>query len=226
LTAARVEHLPVRRTARLAVLGAATPALREIWIVCHGYAQLAPRFIRRFRPIAAPERLIVAPEALNRFYLDGAAKAAGPDAAVGATWMTSEDRATDIHDYVAYLDAVHAHVFARVERGAVRFVALGFSQGCATVCRWAAATYHQTDHVVLWSSGLPPELEPAPALFGGARLTLVNGRADRAVPPAAVEAQLDRLRGGGRAVEHREYDGGHDIDAAALVALAADVAVP
>ena len=39
-------------------------ALREVWIVLHGYQQLARRFLRRFQPIAEPGRRIVAPEAV------------------------------------------------------------------------------------------------------------------------------------------------------------------
>ncbi|MDE3054320.1 MAG: phospholipase, partial [Gemmatimonadota bacterium] len=83
-------HLRVRRTARFHSLGEFGPGVREIWIACHGYGQLAGRFLRHFRAAAHPERLIVAPEALSRFYLDNALPH-GPDARVGATWMTRED---------------------------------------------------------------------------------------------------------------------------------------
>jgi hypothetical protein len=38
-------HLTVRRTARYHVLGDAAEAIREVWIVCHGYGQLAAEFI-------------------------------------------------------------------------------------------------------------------------------------------------------------------------------------
>jgi predicted esterase len=219
---AGIRHLAVRRTARIAVLGTAGPGVREAWIACHGYAQLAPRFIRRFEPIATPERLIVAPEGLNRFYLEGASKAAGPDAAVGATWMTSEDRSADIADYTAYLGAVHDQLFAEVDRARARLVVLGFSQGCATVCRWAATTRVAIDRIILWSGPLPPELEPRPDLFRGARLTFVTGLQDAHVTAAAVAAQGRRMAAGGLEYEIVHHAGGHDIDGATLAALAAD----
>ena len=44
--------------------------VRSVWLVLHGYRQLADRFVARFEPVASPERLIMAPEGLNRFYLD------------------------------------------------------------------------------------------------------------------------------------------------------------
>jgi predicted esterase len=222
----RFEHLPVRRTARLAMLGHASHAVRQVWIVCHGYAQLASRFVRRFEPIAGPTRLIVAPEALNRFYLEGASKAAGPDSPVGATWMTSDDRETDIADYLAYLDAVHARVFEQVDRAAVRLVVLGFSQGCATASRWVASGTASPDRVVLWSGALPPELALAPTLFGDAALTFVTGRADPLIPEAAVAAHAAKLREAGRPFERRGHAGGHDIDGATLRALADEMEQP
>jgi hypothetical protein len=97
----------VLRTARYATLGRLDESVREVWIVCHGYAQLAGRFIERFRCIAAPHRLIVAPEALSRFYTERGSGFHGPASQIGATWMTSEDREAEIQDYVAYLDALH-----------------------------------------------------------------------------------------------------------------------
>ena len=77
-----------------------------MWVVCHGYRQLARRFIREFQGIAGAERRIVAPEGLSRFYLDEEGGPHGPEARVGATWMTREDRIAEIDDYVAYLDAL------------------------------------------------------------------------------------------------------------------------
>src|SRR2546427_10238453 len=127
-------HLSVARTARYFTLGEISPGVREVWFVCHGYGQLAGRFLRHFEPLADGTRLLVAPEALSRFYLEGTT---GParERKGGATWMTSEDRLSEIDDYVRYLDALHAEGFARVERGAVTRPLLGFSQAPATACR-------------------------------------------------------------------------------------------
>ncbi|MDQ6717353.1 MAG: hypothetical protein M3Z17_03270, partial [Gemmatimonadota bacterium] len=111
-----LKNIVVPRTARYAVLGEPGPDLKEVWVVCHGYAQLAQRFIERFRSIASIERLIVAPEALSRFYADRGGGFHGPSSQVGASWMTSEDRESEITDCIAYLDAVHDEVFSVVSR--------------------------------------------------------------------------------------------------------------
>ena len=71
----------------------------------------------------------MAPEGLSRFYLDaGAGK-------VGASWMTKEDRAHEIEDYLSYLEQVRAAIIPPVP-----LTILGFSQGVATAARWAVAT--------------------------------------------------------------------------------------
>jgi hypothetical protein len=55
-------------------------------------------FIQKFKELASENTLIVAPEALSRFYLNGFS------GRVGATWMTKEARDTEILDYLNYLN--------------------------------------------------------------------------------------------------------------------------
>src|SRR5206468_1825615 len=123
-------HIRVARTARYETLGSETTA-REVWFVLHGYGQLAASFIQAFSVLDDGTRLIVAPEALNRFYLVGVDSGAAAERPVGATWMTREDRDAEIADYVEYLDALAAQVLGAVRRGErpPRVIVLGFSQG-------------------------------------------------------------------------------------------------
>ena len=67
----REHHLPVTRTARFYTLGPPSGAPKQLWIACHGYGQLAARFISHFAVIDDGSRVIAAPEALSRFYLGG-----------------------------------------------------------------------------------------------------------------------------------------------------------
>jgi hypothetical protein len=60
----RTFHFPVTRTARYCALGEEGPPVRELWLACHGYGQLAPAFVAGLGAIASPRRLILAPEAL------------------------------------------------------------------------------------------------------------------------------------------------------------------
>ena len=214
-------HLAVRRTARVLALGAPGPALREVWIACHGYGQLARRFLQRFQSLADDTRLILAPEALNRFYLDGGTGPHGPDARIGATWMTREDRLVDIEDCISYLDAVHDDVFARVDAASVTLHVLGFSQGTATVARWAARTTARIDRLILWAGTLPPELDVTPDTFRGARLTFVLGDRDPFAAPAHVSALRERVESAGIPFELMRFEGGHEIDPRTLLRLSA-----
>src|SRR5262245_15500856 len=85
--------ITVPRTARYYTLGSMHGFPRELWFVCHGFGQLAERFVKRFAPIDDGTRLIVAPEAHNRFYLDPLPERRNQEnPRVGATWMTREFR--------------------------------------------------------------------------------------------------------------------------------------
>lgn len=203
-------YLRVQRTARIVLLGTPGPGVRELWICCHGYGQLATGFAHRLSALAAPHRLVAVPEALNRFYRDDHGGVHGPDHPVGATWMTREERLREIDDYCAYLDDVHAHFAAQLP-DCEHVCALGFSQGSQTAARWAARTDRRIDYVVLWGAGLPQEIAPAQGMFKGARLTLVAGERD-----GFAAAGLDRLTGEldatGVAYRLERFSGGHRLD--------------
>jgi len=213
-------HLHVSRTARYYVDGALDGAVRDLWIACHGYGQLAGEFLGDCASLRAAGRAIVAPEGLSRFYFEGGFH--GPGSKVGATWMTREDRLAEIEDYVAYLDALHDEVFARVERKAAKLTVLGFSQGTATVSRWVAAGRVKPDRVILWGGLLPPDLDLNAAKDALTRLelVLVAGRRDRFVDDAKLSAQVAELERVGIAARAVRYSGGHRLNGEILAELA------
>jgi len=199
------------RSARYFTLGSPQHAA-DVWLVCHGYGQLASRFLERFRPLEAERRCIVAPEGLSRFYLTDSPA----ERRVGASWMTREDRLHEIDDYVRYLDGVYAKV---VPRNA-RVTALGFSQGTATVCRWTAFGTSRVDRLIVWGGEVPPDLDLAEARIAerlrAARLTLVYGTRDQFFTPKIVAATEERLRANQIGYELLPFEGGHEIDEAIL----------
>jgi len=214
-----VHHLRVERSARYWTLGEPGDAGSDVWIVLHGYGQLARRFLRRFEVLAGPSRLVVAPEALSRFYIGSGEGRHGRDALVGATWMTREDREAEIRDYVAYLD----EVAAAVVRDEQRLTVLGFSQGVATAWRWV--TYGAAPglrRVVAWAGTLPPDLDldRSKLAVGRADVVLVSGELDRTVPSGVTEEGASRLRSAGMDCRVVRHSGGHDIDEATLLKLA------
>jgi predicted esterase len=202
-------------------VGTAGPDLREVWFVCHGYGQLAQYFLRHFEPLDDGTRLMVAPEALSRFYL-GSTTGSHVNARIGATWMTREDRLHEIQDYVAYLDAVHQRVLADLHDTSVRTLALGFSQGVATVCRWAAMGKAALDELVLWAERPPPDLDLARTAerFRRLRLRLIYGVGDPYLQPGDVAEQRARLDQHGIPYEVLTYQGGHELDAPTLRRIA------
>jgi predicted esterase len=206
-------RLPVTRTARYLTAGPDPADASEVWFALHGYGQLARRFARALRPLATGSRLLVVPEALSRFYRDGAT------GSIGASWMTREDRTTEIADYVAFLDAVLAAVAPPADCPSV---ILGFSQGAATACRWVTTGGVRPGRLILWSGGLPPDLSwpAAAARLRRTRVTFVNGRDDAGLAPSEIRQQCERLRAHDVEADERWFAGGHVIDRGTLVELA------
>jgi len=95
------KHITVSRTARYFTLGELSQSTKDIWIVLHGHRQLAGDFINIFNELAVEGSFIIAPEGLMRLYIKG------DYGDVGASWMTKEDRESDINDYVKYLDKLY-----------------------------------------------------------------------------------------------------------------------
>jgi predicted esterase len=216
------QHLSVRRTARLATIGARSTAARDVWVVCHGFGHLARTFIQPFKAIEREDRLIVAPEALNRYYLDTSLKPHGPDSKIGATWMTREDRENEITDYVAYLDDVCDWVFAEVPYATAKLTVLGFSQGVATVARWLARGRTRADNVILWGGALPDDI-PAGAIkkaLSGRAVTVVAGSTDEFATPERVKLAVAALEKEGVTPKMLSFEGGHVIDGDTLVSIA------
>jgi predicted esterase len=214
-------HIEVPRTARYVTLGPDRGAT-DIWLACHGYGQLARFFARHFAPLASDTRLIIVPEALNRFYIENPG-GDHRDARVGATWMTRDDRLAEIEDYVRYLNAVLAASVPAGDLARAKVTALGFSQGVATVCRWAARGTPKVSRLVLWGEKLPPDLDltAAAPVLRALDLIRVAGEEDPATPPDVLAADSARLDAHG--IPHRTitFPGGHRLDAGVLLRLAA-----
>ncbi len=208
--APHTHHLRVERTARYFTLGAENADVRAIWFVLHGYGQLAGRFVRFFADVATAGALVVAPEALNRFYLTSPENVPARDRPVGATWMTREDRESEISDYVEYLDALYDEI---TSTRPVPVTALGFSQGAATATRWLINGRSRLEHLVLWGGTMPPETDFArsAARLRDTRITLVAGTRDQYISDEVVAAERTRLETAGVACEVIRFDGGHVI---------------
>jgi len=207
--------LQVLRTARYYDLG--DPKGSRLWYAFHGYGQLALGFAAVFSKVASPGIRLLVPEALSRFYLDGEGREHGSTDRVGASWMTREDRLSEIHDYLGYMDQLAERVEETTPEPKER-VALGFSQGVHTAARWVALGKHPPSRLIAWGAPLPRDL-PLPELgvrLRGVPIVLVHGTTDSAFGPLAARAELDRLEAAGLAVVHRSHPGGHRLSRALI----------
>ena len=208
------------KTARYVVLGPEDGPVDEVWVACHGYGQLATYFGRHLRAVERPGRLVVVPEALNRFYVSrGDTRTADR---VGASWMTREERETDIADILRYLDDVFVAACARADADPRRvpLVGFGFSQGAATVARWLAwsplvgARERRAERLVLWGGALPHDFDldaPAPWLHQ-TEVVLVAGDRDPLATPARVIQQERALAAAGVPYRTVSFAGEHRLN--------------
>jgi poly(3-hydroxybutyrate) depolymerase len=187
-------------------LGTPGPEVRQFWIVCHGYAQLASEFLENFRLLEHEKAFVVAPEGLNHFYRKGF------DGPIGANWMTRHERLSEISDYAGYLQDLYNCYVPQLPAD-VRIILLGFSQGTATVCRWMLEKKPQFHDLLLWA-GLPPEdLDYAAHkdYLASKKLYLLYGTHDPFLTPDRMNTVQEIEDKNGIDFGERPFEGGHEI---------------
>ncbi|WP_048921232.1 alpha/beta hydrolase [Rufibacter radiotolerans] len=210
MTSATHHTLQVPRTAHLHQLGSLSAETKHLWVVCHGYGQLARYFIRHFEGVADAQTVVIAPEALSRFYLNGFS------GRVGATWMTKEERLSEIEDYIAYLNMVRQTAMAKAPEATLHV--LGFSQGAATVCRWLAQANWPVAELILWAGVFPEDMELATVehTLAHTKLTYVYGLQDKMVTPERLQEQLAKIAKAGLQPNLITFQGIHELNAQVL----------
>ena len=202
-------HITVPRTARYHAIGDPSSAA-VIWIVLHGYGGLARFFLNQFEGLEL-DKYIVAPEGLSRFYLDKA------HTRVGAAWMTREDREYEMADQLTHLDQLATHVSAQCPAG-IPINCLGFSQGVATACRWAANGNTTVKRLVLWGGSMPPELDNDKLLdhWRELHVDLVHGDGDDIVPESVLLQSQAKLRAANVSFGTTIFNGAHELEKVTL----------
>lgn len=215
---AQSHHISVRKTARYFTLGTLSPATRDIWFVVHGYGQLAEYFIRHFRGLDDGTRYVVAPEGLSRFYVKEWTR-------VGASWITKEDRESEIEDYLVYLNSLKDHIMEELEhnggkRENVRVWTLGFSQGVTTLTRWILRGGLRPDRLVCWAGGFPAEIDLAAQkdLFERMKTTFVIGTEDEFITPEVLAKQQATIAEAGLHIDFVSFEGAHVMNTEVLSA--------
>ncbi|MFK7924796.1 MAG: alpha/beta hydrolase [Bacteroidia bacterium] len=202
--------LKTTRTARISVLGKFDDEVQECWIVMHGYRQLASRFIRQFSAFSTPQRVIVAPEGLSRFYL------ADQRPHVGASWMTREDREHEIEDQLQYLENLYAHLREQLPSN-VRWHLFGFSQGVATVWRWLLKGSINPSSLTICCGILPEESNyELETKLKGIALCNIYALNDEFIPVGKAKAHAELLANTYPKTEVLAIEGPHKLHAEML----------
>lgn len=165
-------HITYQHAAPYYRLNSFTSKTKRVWVVFHGYGQLAKFFIRKFEGLDPETNVVIAPQGLSKYYLEGFS------GRVGASWMTKEDRLTDIANQYAYIDRVLEEETMNVE--GVALIYFGFSQGVATMCRYAAHAQVPFHQMIIWAGTFPPELDALDFSFmaGTEAVKYFTGRQD------------------------------------------------
>ena len=187
-------------------VGLTTDQTQEIWLIFHGYAQLAEEFIHSFSQLNKAENVLIFPQGLSKFYLKGVGNK------IGANWMTSHERQIDIRNYLAYLDELFEHE-VKPHLHELTLNILGFSQGGHTASRWINHSKIRYNKLILWGSGLAHEInkhDVQQAFSMGKNLLVIVDR-DRFIPASKLEKAKRKYSAIGFEYELLEYHGDHDI---------------
>ena len=194
------EHLiKTTRTARYYTRG--NNDGKYLWIACHGYGERASNFIKNFE-ILGDEHLVIAPEGLSRFYKEGFY------GDVVTSWMTKEMRLYEIEDHRVFLD----QILNKFYDGKKKLILFGFSQGVATVLRWAANSAVIADAIVIYAGSMPPDIDYKNARhIKKGQVILAYGDKDKFINEEAVQQQLKMLEEGEVQYELARFEGKHRV---------------
>jgi len=143
------KQFTVERQLRYSVFPESPQKGKHLVIALHGYGQLIEFFGKKFEQLGS-EFVIVCPEGMHRFYLEGTS------GRVGASWMTREWREQDIIENIEILNKLIGNIVH--ELNPKKITVIGFSQGVATAARWLNSTTLPIDRFIAWAGVFPPDL--------------------------------------------------------------------
>lgn len=201
------KNFSVQKTARYFLSGE-NKSPKFLIFVLHGYGMPAYNFLQEFEELRNEETLIISPEGLSRFYTKGFY------GNIGASWMTSEDRENEINDYVNYLDEVYNEVLSNLDSKPEKIIFLGFSQGGATVTRWAVIGKSEPDILIIHSSNIPKDIDVNVLKEKSHRMKIhcVYGDEDKAVRKENFESSIKLLEEKNINFTTHNFHGGHEVN--------------
>ncbi len=188
------------------------PTTTTVWLVCHGYGQLAKYFIRRFDCLDPHQHYVIAPQGLSKFYLDEKYEK------VGACWLTKEDRTMELENQLHYIDQVWQTEKEQANKIGININELtinilGFSQGCAAACRWSVSRQIPFRNLLVWAGLLPKEITALDWQFltPDTAVYMLLGRQDEFYQLLNFEEELRRVQTLLPTLRVIYFDGGHEV---------------
>ena len=204
-----MEHsIEISKKARWFHIGEVPQEGKEVIIVLHGYGQHPAYMLSGLRRLEHKGRAICAPEGLSRFYVKGF------DGKVGASWMTRDDRTSEINDHLAYLNKWWNSL--NIDE-AVSVTLIGFSQGVATAARWLGDGM-KVDKVIFSSGTLPTEWTQNKPLLDKRinEIHIIRPQDDEFYPLDIHKKEVKLLRDLGFNVFSHKPNGTHQLSAAVI----------
>jgi predicted esterase len=195
-------------------IGTISAETKKVWVIFHGYGQLAEEFSSQFSKLEAPDTCLIFPQGLSKFYLKGT------DKKIGANWMTAHDREVDIENYISCLEKIYNREIRPFE-AYIELNLLGFSQGVHTVSRWIYRSEIQYNKLLVWGADIAQEIDGnlVKKFFSCGKNIVIIGDRDRYIDEEKLKLLKARYSKIGFKYQLVEYNGGHDIYPDILIEL-------
>ena len=205
-------NIKIEKTARYFMNETKGKILKNVWIVIHGYAQLAEEFLAEFEFLDDDSALIVAPEGLSKFYFRNK---------IGASWMTKEDRFNEIEDYLNFLEKLVNQLKNKFDLSDAKFNLLGFSQGVHTATRFFINSGQKFDNLFLCSSDFPKDadFEKLKTKLEYSNMYFIYGLKDEIVKQERYSESVELLNKSNIDFSIVTFNGGHKIDRESILKL-------
>ena len=185
-----------------------TDNTENIWIVFHGYGQLSKYFIRRFDVLDGDKNYIIAPQGLSKFYVDEDYKN------VGASWLTKEDRESDLLNQQKYLIKLMDELKLKIDFSKIKINLFGFSQGVSALTRLLMNYNMKVNNIIIWAGWVPDEFfNINKDVLKDTNLFFVVGNKDKYYNNPIIKGYLKKFKNIlNKEIDYFVFNGGHIVD--------------
>ncbi|MFZ1323230.1 MAG: hypothetical protein WAT71_16860 [Ignavibacteria bacterium] len=201
----KTRTIVVQKSARYSLKLPDSGKADTVWLLIHGYAQLASDFLSEFEFIKNENHLLIAPEGLSKFYFRNK---------IGASWMTKEDRENEISDYINYLNLLMEKIKTEYDLKDATFNLLGFSQGVHTAVRFFIKGEYIFNNLILCSSDFPKDADfiKLQEKLNKSKMYFIHGTSDSAISNERFDESTKLLSQNKIEFEDKSFEGDHVLN--------------